>query len=931
MPNFHTHWLVSLQAIDGLPKQFAYLRDGRDTYVQTGADLRAAVRHHVADVLKNLDLDAAGGLQKTIETRVQEWGKKLRSDPDAICFSAFMLGACGPDFWVLPVDTTGGMIPDVASHHFDLGHYNRTHLQFEVSLKALARGDDLQARVEKAYFLGMATHIGADLVLHELVNVSAGAYNLLKMDMVPPNGTWSNEQGMELLSPDAAAPPKEESQRNWLQRGAGAVASAAKGGAHHVGENAGKLLGDAVPLWTTHNKVEHYWDTWVRYRWLGDFGKRVWPDDVDLNPAFTSLGLPLCDTLRLELLGVTGPVAGMGTTIGHYTKDAYRKVARLLPGDDTDNKRATVYERVNYVLGSVETRWVLEKPLAFPWLFADAVLRGTCKPFIYSRVVDKTAGAYPAPLVFEKAKQEAESGQMDDPNAAGPARRKGKSPPPAAGGRSEKKKLQFFSTERNTAIPASSWNYLNYLTCPAFDRLQKYGKDAFYDRKAFPPFVAAGASAARTFANDLAKAYVNGRRHLPKLGQFWNLDTGLGLRVESLRSPERHQVITRIDWVHVLGPTGIAQAIPYDRAERPAYTAKLEKAPQPYAPIDGWKDDAARAFTVYRGKFPSLEAIVEDPSVVKDRKYLDRILVAHPVAAVASAPVFERLAKQKPDAPDDPFDDALFVEDSPVAAVAKARIPTGKPVELRVPAVAHRLDLVIRASIPRFGAGPGDVAMYLLGDASNDDVQPPADDDAVKDEYAVEWLRKRSKILDRVVEPEASRTSEHSRLATFNARLLVNLSADKTKADARIVKPTPQGNGKPPRLWNDVVPWELHKGHYGRNFAVATARRFTLRGKNRKPPYDFDPTSNFRCLEDLGLTEHCFFTLFPLVKLADGRWIDAFSKEPVTKAAFQKLKKVSAINFVKIVLLYVIDGGGALQLRWCYQDGVRRSVPEVQA
>jgi hypothetical protein len=40
------------------------------------------------------------------------------------------------------------------------------------------------------------------------------------------------------------------------------------------------------------------------------------------------------------------------------------------------------------------------------------------------------------------------------------------------------------------------------------------------------------------------------------------------------------------------------------------------------------------------------------------------------------------------------------------------------------------------------------------------------------------------------------------------------------------------------------------------------------------------------------------------------------------------IKKIDAINFVKIILLYVIDGGGALQLKWCYLDGIRAKVQE---
>ena len=48
----------------------------------------------------------------------------------------------------------------------------------------------------------------------------------------------------------------------------------------------------------------------------------------------------------------------------------------------------------------------------------------------------------------------------------------------------------------------------------------------------------------------------------------------------------------------------------------------------------------------------------------------------------------------------------------------------------------------------------------------------------------------------------------------------------------------------------------------------------------------------------------------------------------MTKDAFLEMKKVDAINFVKIVLLYVVDRG-AVQLRWCYLDGVRTKIERV--
>jgi len=42
----------------------------------------------------------------------------------------------------------------------------------------------------------MATHVAADLVVHQLVNVMAGAYNLLEEDIAYLFGnTWVNEHG----------------------------------------------------------------------------------------------------------------------------------------------------------------------------------------------------------------------------------------------------------------------------------------------------------------------------------------------------------------------------------------------------------------------------------------------------------------------------------------------------------------------------------------------------------------------------------------------------------------------------------------------------------------------------------------------------------------------------------------------------------------
>lgn len=72
-----------------------------------------------------------------------------------------MCGACGPDFWTVPYK--GFLdIPSVHGElHFDLGHYNRTHQQFVVSVNRLKSEDKntIKSQLEMAYFLGMATHV----------------------------------------------------------------------------------------------------------------------------------------------------------------------------------------------------------------------------------------------------------------------------------------------------------------------------------------------------------------------------------------------------------------------------------------------------------------------------------------------------------------------------------------------------------------------------------------------------------------------------------------------------------------------------------------------------------------------------------------------------------------------------------------------------
>ena len=224
MPAFHTHWLVALAALSKVPK---YIRDGSANYFKATQGFRSSC----IAALKSSDFAGA------ISGAERRWGKSIRdddTDDNITCFSAYMLGACGPDFWTVTSEPKSWLgVPSRAKLHFDLGHYNRTHRQFELSIAEVGGKDrdDLQTRVQRSYFLGMATHVAADLVVHQLVNVMAGAYNLLEEDIAYLFGnTWVNEHGG----------------------------------------------GYDIRLWNTHNKVEHFWDSYVRYHYLGDLDLS-WP------------------------------------------------------------------------------------------------------------------------------------------------------------------------------------------------------------------------------------------------------------------------------------------------------------------------------------------------------------------------------------------------------------------------------------------------------------------------------------------------------------------------------------------------------------------------------------------------------------------------------------------------------------------------------
>lgn len=845
MPNFHLHWLVAWKALDASPPA-SPARAGRDVY---GGAARRMGRTLHAEVEELGALFSQESLVRTIRAARRDFDRVLASTPatadQVTCFSAFMLGACGPDFWTLPV---GRGKPWVAPHHFNLGHYNRTHEQFRVSVAAVGNRAGLQADVERAYFLGMATHVAADLVVHELVNVYAGAYNLLKEDV------WENEKGVTSV---------------------------------------------LVNLWNTHNKVEHFWDAYVRYRYLGDLSEH--------EPVFEGQG-----------------AAAKGDQLGFPLADTLPVIAR---------SRNWVFRKLlDGVIGDEAIRVEMEAPLVLPMLACDRILgrwpvqrKGgpsfeRVSPFIYTRVVDKQLGAYPGPDLYQDARDEAGHDQMR-----------------VAGIPGEHGKLEFFSREVNTgAVPAplvskQSQNFLTYYVGPDLAKLRTkknglvYGQNAFYDLPALDRFLSVAVDRAQRFVATLAGAYESANpAALGGLASFWNLDTGLGLRVENVPSDTTREVITRLDFLHILhadfGPAKLA----YDRPAEPANppVERFEYLTGKQKDSTAFSEVKQEAFPVRpRGReFADLASVQEED----DGRYLDRIRIdGAPLLRLAHQEIrsfFDRATKPPP---------------------ASQEVASQKVQEenlFKTADVKHRLTLELRVPIASIGQSADEPAAFLYcDDALGIDrpagaEAPAGSKSATKEqkklEEAEQGKAKRAKnthawMHDRAHEPiffaKATQDAD-GRLRYFTARILVNLEKEPFEKAGRVFA-APK--------WNNVVPHQASAKFYGRNFAIGTGRRYVL---NPVGDDAFDPTIDFSYFDKVSPTEHVFLTIYPLVKTPGGEVVDAFSKEPVDFDTFdKKIRPISGLGWVKVVLLYVLGGNGALQLDRCYLDGLEVSVAQGRA
>jgi hypothetical protein len=774
MPAFHTHWLVALKAISNAPD---YIKTGGRAY----QDSTRFYRKDCVAALKDDNLHA-------FDAAHQHWKDRLNENLDAItCFSAYMLGACGPDFWTLPSEPKLLWVkPRMAEIHFDLGHYNRTHRQFELSIAEVGGPNrtDLQSKVQRSYFLGMATHIAADLVVHQLVNVVAGAYNLLEKRHLLQDQVWENEHG-------------------------GAM---------------------GLNIWNTHNKVEHFWDSYVRYRYLGDHGP-FWPK-IGASPGPPDNSAPCDEAPWVKPLG-------------------FPTIEGLLRELSADRKNDGLHD----YLREERTRFVVEKPLTFPWLFCDRVRAGQIQPFIYRMVVDKDLGSYRTGELSGKFASEAKDEAKDKQMKGGP------------GGKSEWENLAFFSSHRNADIDSTSFNFLNFKVCPNVERTRRFAANVFYDYAALGPFVATAATAAGTFLGELKSAYEQGKvEPLVKLRGFWNLDTGLGLRIYEEKSDTNRECITNLRFAHVFDELSTG---------RPGY-----KRVEPY--LSGRKSTdysfkKAQVFATcaHNPPFQKIDSVYEE----SDKAYLERIPVAHDASSEANAKI-----------------------------VSTSSIKKGNTLVHRE--IWQRLTLCLRASIADLKAAPEvaakdasceDLALFFLGDKAGKPGKPASGETR-------DWLADDSKILDYREQPARM----HKGLQRFETRILVNTVREDT-AKAKAAK-REIGKG----IWNNVVPYSRHEGDYGYNFAIGTGRKFVLHSIEGG---GFDPVKKLIYYKNISPTEHVFFTLYPLVREGGSYW-DIFSKN-APSAAPDELKKISGCGTVKIVLIYERTSDKSLNLCEAYIDGLK--------
>lgn len=865
MPNFNTHWLTAIKCIESkyLPGD---IKIGYDLYLKITKEFSNALKGAVKSVYNKETKKQfkSKNLTELLKKYNKDLTKPENHNPITL-FSAYMLGACGPDFWTLTSESKYGLIPDTAGLHFDLGHYNRSHRQFQVAIKRWQGMDknSIQVRAEQAYFYGMATHIATDCVVHQLVNVYAGAYHLLVRE------NWHSEH--------ATAP---------------------------------------IKLWNTHNKVEHYWDSYIRYRYLGDTGPVFEKDGMTLDSEnwITPLGFPTIETI----------IADIDKDIAQY-KNEFKTC-----GDQKRQERITeIIDAKKTLLDYIKTdevKYKIEKPFILPRIFCDRVLaeNSDIKPFLYDIVVNKETGAYETGIIFKGAIDESTHYQMQGPALTVVAEvtdknNKKKKVEKKVQTYNENKKLTYFSSKNNEDIPNTGFNYLNYVVCPNLSHVKKYGWNDFYNTLSLKPFIDTAADTGKKFIADLSSGIKEGDpENIGVLKYFWNLDTGLGLRVKNLPSDTRKEVITELDFIHITEVVGKKfQKIPKDvkmvlaedqdviaknvqNKDNTTNDKKLEKSVKSARVVQFKNNPGApvSAFETYGSKpFESLSDIFETDK----NKYLNKIKLKHEEGRT-----------------DRDFSIENFFSGVGTGTKTGANAPTNETTTVQHQDVKHRLSLRIRLPMAELYEKEN-LGFFMNTDKKSTLTSPKNGSPKGIDLYA--WAAD-SLVIDYCETKERDKTddlfSRSNGLCVFESRLLANLENEKS-LDRILEKGT----------WNNVIPYSPHAGRqYNRNYAVGTGRNNVIIPRNKG---DFNGRNHFKMIENLSPTEQVFFTLYPLVQTPEGCF-DLFSKESVDKTQEKNLLKIDDLGMVKIVLYYsYTDNGGAIQAKDCYVDGMKIPVQRIFA
>lgn len=865
VPNFNTHWLTAIKCLESnhLPVE---IQKGFVKYIESTTEYTKKLKWAIKSIYNKKALKQ---FKKEFDKLLDDYNIALidpkNHDPITL-FSAYTLGACGPDFWTLTSESKYGIIPDTAGLHFDLGHYNRSHRQFQVAIKRWQGMDknSIQVRAEQAYFYGMATHIATDCVVHQLVNVYAGAYHLLVRD------NWHSEHG--------TAP---------------------------------------VKLWNAHNKVEHYWDSYIRYRYLGDTGPVFEKDKMYLDSEnwITPLGFPTIETIIKEINKDIEEYKNELTTCGD-NKKRQEEITDII-----DTKKKLIDD-----INTDKFKYKIEKPFILPRIFCDRVLaeNSDIKPFLYDIVVNKESGAYETGIIFKGAIDESTHYQMQGPvltvvTEVTDKNNKKKKAKKKVQTYNEKKKLTYFSSKNNEDIPNTGFNYLNYVVCPNLSHVKKYGWNDFYHTLSLKPFIDNAADAGKKFISDLASGIKEGDpESIGVLKYFWNLDTGLGLRVKNLPSDTRKEVITELDFIHITEVVGKKfQKIPRDvkmvlaedqdviaknaqNKDNTANDKKLEKSVKSARVVQFKNNPGApvSAFETYGSKpFESLSDIFETDK----NKYLDKIKLKHEEGRT-----------------DRDFSIENFFSSVGTGTKTGTNAPTNETTTVQHQDVKHRLSLRIRVPMAELYEKEN-LGFFMNTDKGSTLTSPKDTSPKGIDLYA--WADE-SLVIDYCETKERDKTvdrfSRSNGLCVFESRLLANLENEKS-LDRILEKGT----------WNNVIPYSPHAGRqYNRNYAIGSGRNNVIIPRSKG---DFNGRNHFKMIENLSPTEQVFFTLYPLVQTPEGCF-DLFSKEPVDKAQEKNLLKIDNLGMVKIVLYYAYsDNCGAIQAKDCYVDGMKIPVQRVFA